>query len=236
MSSSPDGYDPEKDAHDSYYAAVEAKRLRGDRHWTQKPPPAWRIVSPASRAATLSLAGAGARVRRMVLAQVRSEAVETVGIYRGDDCMAVVYFGRHGWRRREMALSVAPEAARHMGRLVRIAQLTLFAMAETHLIVATVHPANLAGQRMAVLVGFRAARLKQPGVWVLRKERHMSSILNPGKAAKQAAEEQKQQQAIANDRQLAELRQQDATSGASRRNPRGRRLFVTDAASKSDLS
>jgi hypothetical protein len=27
---SADGYDPQKDAHDSYYAAIEAKRLRGD--------------------------------------------------------------------------------------------------------------------------------------------------------------------------------------------------------------
>ncbi|RUW41711.1 hypothetical protein, partial [Mesorhizobium sp. M8A.F.Ca.ET.021.01.1.1] len=113
----------------------------------------WRLVSPASRAATLSLAGAGARVRRLVLAQVRSSLVETVGIYRGEQCLAVVYFGRHGWRRREMALSIAPEAAPHMRKLVRIAQLTLFAMAETHLIVANVHPANLAGQRMAALAG-----------------------------------------------------------------------------------
>ncbi|WP_281035330.1 MULTISPECIES: hypothetical protein [unclassified Mesorhizobium] len=41
---------------------------------------------------------------------------------------------------------------------------------------------------------------------------------------------------MANDRQLAELRNDDATSGATRRNPRGRRLFVGDAASKTDLS
>ena len=64
----------------------------------------------------------------------------------------------------------------------------------------------------------------------------MSSILDPGKAAREAAAQQKQQQAVANDRQLAELRSQDANSGATRRNPRGRRLFVTDASSKSTLS
>lgn len=108
-----------------------------------------------------------------MLAQVRAAHVDTVGIYRGQDCLAVAYLGRHGWRRREFALSIAPEAAPHMRKLVRIAQLTLFAMAETHLIVANVQPANLAGQRMAALVGFRAARLKQAGVWVLRKERHV---------------------------------------------------------------
>lgn len=55
-------------------------------------------------------------------------------------------------------------------------------------------------------------------------------------AAKKAAEDQKRQQQIANDRQLAELRANEERSGASRRNPRGRRLFVADAAQKSDLS
>lgn len=30
-------YDPAKDAHDSYYAAIEAKRLRGDDYYPQKP-------------------------------------------------------------------------------------------------------------------------------------------------------------------------------------------------------
>ncbi|TGP93835.1 MULTISPECIES: hypothetical protein [unclassified Mesorhizobium] len=64
----------------------------------------------------------------------------------------------------------------------------------------------------------------------------MGNLLNPGKAAAKAAEEQRATQAVANDRQLAELRNQDANSGATRRNPRGRRLFVGDAASKSDLS
>lgn len=131
--------------------------------------PDWRIVSPAPRIAALDLAGAGARVRRTVLAQVRN--VQTVAIYRGDDCMAVIYFGRHGWRRTEMALSIAPSAARHMGRLVRMAQLTLFAMAETHLIVARIRSGNHAGQRMAMLVGFHAHGNFEPGVWILRKER-----------------------------------------------------------------
>lgn len=28
-------YDPAKDAHDSYFAAVEAKRQRGDKHWPE---------------------------------------------------------------------------------------------------------------------------------------------------------------------------------------------------------
>lgn len=54
--------------------------------------------------------------------------------------------------------------------------------------------------------------------------------------ASDAAAKAKQQQQIANDRSLAELRNQEARSGASRRNPRGRRLFTTNAADKKDLS
>ncbi|RUU54768.1 hypothetical protein EOC99_28970, partial [Mesorhizobium sp. M7A.T.Ca.TU.009.01.1.1] len=101
--------------------------------------PEWRLVSPAPRTAALDLAGAHARVRRLVLAQVRAvDVVQSVAIYRGDECLALVCFGRHGWRRLEMALAVSPAAAGHMGRLVRMAQLTLFAMAETHLIVARI--------------------------------------------------------------------------------------------------
>ncbi len=135
-----------------------------------KPPPDWRIVSPAPRSAMLALAGARARTRKIVLAQIRAH--ESVAIYRGVDELAVVTFGRHGWRRTEMALAIAPAASRHMRKLVRIAQLTLLAMAETHLIVARVHPANTAGQRMAVMIGFRPSRLKSPGVWIMRGKRH----------------------------------------------------------------
>lgn len=62
----------------------------------------------------------------------------------------------------------------------------------------------------------------------------MSAILGGG--AKKAAQEAKAQQAVANDRALAELRAQDHRSGASRRNPRGRRLFMQDASQKKDLS
>lgn len=64
----------------------------------------------------------------------------------------------------------------------------------------------------------------------------MSQILNPGKAARQAAAQQRAQQQVANDRQLAALGADDQKSGGSRRNPRGRRLFVSDASQKSDLS
>jgi hypothetical protein len=106
----------------------------------------------------------------MVLRQVRD--VDSAAVYLGDQPMAAVFFGRHGWRRIEMALAIAPEARAHMKRLVRMAQLTLLPMADASLVVANVHPANRAGQRMAALVGFRPARLRSPGLWVLRKDEH----------------------------------------------------------------
>lgn len=129
------------------------------------PSATWRIESPASRAATLTLAGARARVRRVVLAQVRT--ADSVAIYRGDEIMAVAMFARHGWRRLEMALAISRAAAPHMRRLVRIAQLTLPSIAQDRIVVIRVHPANSAGARMAMLTGFRPARLRQPGFWIL---------------------------------------------------------------------
>lgn len=134
---------------------------------SSSPDPAWRIVSPAPRTAGLSLAGVHPRVRRMVLSQIRT--VDSVAIYRGDEAIAVAMFCRHGCRRIEMALALHPDSHRWMRRLVRIAQLTLWGMAETRLIVANIKPGHGAGERMAMLVGFRRARLKQLGVWVFRR-------------------------------------------------------------------
>src|SRR5262249_39597797 len=82
----------------------------------------------------------------------------------------VAMFARHGWRRTEMALAIAPAAAGHMRRLVRMAQLTLSRLAETRLIVASIHPANTAGLRMAALTGFRRARMKTARLWVFRRQ------------------------------------------------------------------
>lgn len=64
----------------------------------------------------------------------------------------------------------------------------------------------------------------------------MNAILNPGKDAKRAAAQQKAEQAVANDRQLAALAADQQKSSGTRRNPRGRRLFVADASQKTDLS
>lgn len=49
------------------------------------------------------------------------------------------------------------------------------------------------------------------------------------KDAKRQAEQSRQLQAVANDRQLAEQNRNSAAVGASRRAPRGRRLFEDSA-------
>ena len=130
----------------------------------------WRTVTPAPPSAILALAGRVASMRRRALAQ-RHDA-QTVAIYRGDAEMAVAFLGRHGWRRLEMALAIGPAAAPHLRRLVRLAQMTLGAASQTHLIVARVHPANQAGARMAAMVGFQPSRLKQAGIWIFKGDRH----------------------------------------------------------------
>jgi hypothetical protein len=52
----------------------------------------------------------------------------------------------------------------------------------------------------------------------------MKAIFGDNSAAK-AAQEAKQIQAVANDRQLAELQRQENATAATRRAPRGQRLF-----------
>ncbi len=57
----------------------------------------------------------------------------------------------------------------------------------------------------------------------------MGALLGGGnKDAKRAAELSRQQQQIANDRQLAALNAQEQENQPTRRNPRGRRLFASD--------
>lgn len=64
----------------------------------------------------------------------------------------------------------------------------------------------------------------------------MGALLGGNDEAKKAAEEARRAQSIANDRQLASQAAAESRTGATRRNPRGRRLFVADAASKSNLA
>jgi hypothetical protein len=51
-----------------------------------------------------------------------------------------------------------------------------------------------------------------------------------------AARRARREALVAADRQLAEQRAQQGADNATRRNPRGRRLFVSDPAEKTNLS
>lgn len=65
----------------------------------------------------------------------------------------------------------------------------------------------------------------------------MSSLFGgSSRAAQRQAEENRRMQQVANDRQLAELRAQENRDRTTRRNPRGRRLFIENAAEKTNLS
>lgn len=149
---------------DGHVAIVCGNALR------KAPPPVWSIVSPAPKSAILALAPAPARVRRLFFAQATRFA-ETVAAYRDDEPVAILMLGRHGWRRTEIAFAESAAASAHIGRLLRMAQLTLLPIAQTRLIVARVNPANTAGQRLVALLGFRQ-RAKRPDLWTLRSDRH----------------------------------------------------------------
>jgi len=66
-------------------------------------------------------------------------------------------------------------------------------------------------------------------------EGELSAIFDPGKGAREAAAKSREQQRVANDRQLAQLRSDSGSTKSSRRTPRGRRLFADDGG-KTNLS
>lgn len=168
MSTETDDYDPAKDAHDSYFAAIAAKRARGDRHWGLQ----LRIVSPAPATAGLHLSGGVPKFRRGILAQLREH--QSAAVYRGDICLAIAMFDVTHPAGTEMALSISRSAAPYLKTMIRMAQLTLTAMAETSPIVATVRPGHRPGERMAAAVGFKPSG--EPGIWIFRKDEHGESI------------------------------------------------------------
>ena len=57
----------------------------------------------------------------------------------------------------------------------------------------------------------------------------VAKLIFGGGEAGDAAARQRQLQKVANERQLQQLNQDERRPAASRRNPRGRRLFVSDA-------
>ncbi|YBV97537.1 hypothetical protein M1D80_11850 [Phyllobacteriaceae bacterium JZ32] len=127
-----------------------------------------RAVSPAPFAALLEAGGARSYLRRALIAQRLK--TESIAFYGSDDELLAIGM-LYAWRRRrvELALSIRRAALPHMRQLIRTAHLTLSQMADAGILVfCRVNPMNRAGQRMAVLVGFRPGRLKDPAIWVWR--------------------------------------------------------------------
>lgn len=116
----------------------------------------------------LDCAGPVSWIRKGTIAQ--SLMGDTIALVDGEGrALAVAFLVRQRRRRVAFALAIRREAAPYMRQLVKFAHLTLEAIAQTGvLIVATIHPANRQGQRMARLAGFRPGRYGTGDQWVWR--------------------------------------------------------------------
>ncbi|MGG7535346.1 hypothetical protein [Rhizobium sp. 12,4] len=111
------------------------------------------LQSPVSWTDCLEMGGSRAYTRKAFL-MMRSIG-DSMSISAGDELLALAFLvpDRHG--RLELAMSVKPEARRHMLSLCRLAHLTLCRFAETgSVIICHVAVGNRAGERMARLTGF----------------------------------------------------------------------------------
>lgn len=125
----------------------------------------WHLVTPAPRSAVLEVLPGWSHRRKAILFQART--FDSTAIYLGDTCLAVAMMRQRSCLRIEFALAIRREASAHMRPLIRIAQLTLGAIAQDHLVFARVHPANQQGQRMARLTGFVKSRAGVE-IWIWR--------------------------------------------------------------------
>lgn len=123
-----------------------------------------RIQIPAPVTACLECRQGLAVLGRALLAQ--RMLCETMAVYDRGQLLAVVYLYRKTARRQLFALSILPTARPHMIALIRLAQLTLDAFAQSGVVtVAQVHPLNPAGQRMCQLAGFRQGKRNRE-IWL----------------------------------------------------------------------
>lgn len=110
------------------------------------------ILSPAPWLDVMALAPPGRWIYRAMLLQ--RQRSDTLSIRIDGEPVAVAMFFPETDTRSELCVLLAPEAARVMRRLVRVAQLTLPRIAD-HGVTILVRT-NPAGARMAALAGFRA--------------------------------------------------------------------------------
>jgi len=115
----------------------------------------------------LELAGGKSFLRKALVKQCAS--AQAIAYFAGDEPLALAMIDTPRARRAELALAFFAGAPAHMRELVRIAQLTLTAIAETGVLVfARVDPGNRQGQRMARLVGLRPGNFRDPALWIFK--------------------------------------------------------------------
>lgn len=130
----------------------------------------FRTISPAPVSAVLECAGPLAWVRKATIAQMFMG--DHIALIDGEGrAVAVAFFAPERRRKLLFALAISRRAAPHMRTVLRFAQLTLAAIADTGvLIVAQIHPENRQGQRMARLAGFRPFPWGSGDKWIWRSQ------------------------------------------------------------------
>ena len=113
-------------------------------------------ASPAPLSAALALAPGASRMRKALLWQCRKHP--SIGFRCGQEWLAIAMLRTRSCGRLELALMIGRAAIPHMRALVRQAHLTLSALCQHHCVFAVIHPANVAGQRMAALIGMKPVR------------------------------------------------------------------------------
>lgn len=128
------------------------------------------IVSPAPWHAVIEAGKDRPYLRRALIRQRRMS--DTIAYFGpGDQVLALAMLLSWRKRRIEFALSLNRAALPYIRQLIRIAHLTLSQMRDAGLLIfCRVNPLNKAGQRMARLVGFRPARLKDTSIWIFDGE------------------------------------------------------------------
>jgi hypothetical protein len=125
------------------------------------------VHSPVTPTLALAFAGGAPFRRKVLLAQTRHEKVESLALMAGETPLALVMLFYHRRRRAELAIAFQPGAGAHMRKLIRFAQLTLRALAQTGVLVFTrIQPLWSQGRRMAQLTGLQPGGFRDGAIWL----------------------------------------------------------------------
>lgn len=142
-------------------------------------------VREATALDALEFAGSRTMLRRLLPMQARR--FPSLLVSHDGQAVAFVTFASHPRRRVEFTMLVKPPAEQMMLGLVRLAHLTLCQLAQDGTrFYAHVRPTNLAGRRMARLVGFRPLRFRDGSIWLFRETRHDGNSQHADRKDRQA--------------------------------------------------